>query len=127
MASPAIDLKDLACADSSFTFADNVFVGGLPEEVEPAIAFTDSGGFAPEGINDLEYPTVQVLIRGEPFKYAETFNLIKGVGVILHKVNGDTVSGSFYTGIWQQGEPLFLGFDEKNRPSFSLNFRIQRS
>jgi len=127
MGSPAVDIKDLLVADSSFTFAENTFVGIIPEETVPSIGVLDSPGQPPEGISDIDYPSVQITILGEPFKYTETYALADTVKNLLHQQGGQTINGTWYLGIWADNDPIFLGLDEKNRPEFSINFRIQRS
>lgn len=132
MGSPSVDIKDILCDNSSFAFNDNVFVGMVPQDKpettqDAVLGIRDTGGSQPEGISDIEYPTVQIICRALPFKYTEGYNLIKSAEDILHGQGGVTKNSSYYLGIWSAGAILFIGYDEKNRPEFSLNFRMQRS
>ena len=128
MGSPAIDVKDILITDADFTFAENTFVGSIPEEVDVVIGILDGPGASPEGISDISYPSVQVSVRGEPYGYSAAYDLADSIKTILHAYEGGvTKNGSWYIGIWADSDPIFLGLDEKNRPEFVINFRIQRS
>jgi hypothetical protein len=53
-----------------------------------------------------------------------TMNTIKGV---LHKFNNQTINSTLYQGIWASSDIISLGYDENDRPTLTLNFRIHRT
>ena len=128
MNSPAQDIRIILEADSSLglVFGTDLFIGLMPDSPDACASIADSGGF-PASPGPYYYPTAQVLVRGIVGSYAATSAVAADVVAALHEYTGQPDSSSyFYAGIWSMYDPIFIGVDEKNRPLFSMNFRIQR-
>lgn len=128
MNSPAQDLRLILEADSSLAleFGTDLFIGEMPETPDECASLMDTGGLEPT-TGPLYYPMAQALVRAGVGQYSNASNLAYGVLDALNRYSGQPdSSGYYYTGIWPVGEPVFLGTDEKNRPMFSINFRMQR-
>lgn len=89
------------------------------------VAIFDTGGAPPEPSLLLDYPTVMVQVRGNKDDYTAAFNKVKEVkDRLLGSTpqvmgNGDRISG-----ILGLGDINSLGYDESDRPLFSVNFRL---
>lgn len=90
------------------------------------LVLTPSGGFQGEGRPELDRPTFQVRVRGA--ESASTTLEVKTAAVVtaLHQFAG-TLSGRYYVDIARQGDTLYLGRDENQRPIYALNFLALRS
>lgn len=127
MNSPAIEVKDILEDFNIGTFARDLFVSQMPETPDVCMCVYDSGGFAPDSDNIYERPTVQVAVRGAAGKYEEAYGKAASIKNILHDLHNESWGTSRYIGIWAMSDVLFLGYDEKNRPLLTVNFRIHRT
>jgi hypothetical protein len=137
MNSVAEDIKDLLTESSMAgihgTFATDLFVGLEPDSPDLCTTIFDTGGFDPDaymGDSDYDYerPTIQVLVRGAPGGYQAAYSRIKAISDELKNKTNKTINSTKYMTIWQMGDIFFIGYDEaKNRPSFTVNFRIHRT
>ncbi len=100
-----------------------LFLGHLPPTPDKAVVIYETGGAASEVEFGLDYPTFQVMVRGEAGGYQAVRTKIQAIFEILHN-SEENMPGSSYvniTGI--QSAPLSLGRDETKRPQLSWNFR----
>lgn len=99
---------------------------GLPPTPSRCVAVTLSGGFAPEGKAPLDRPTFQVLVRGSTSDGVTLEQKVEAVSTALH-----ARSTAFTTWTWvdvqRQGDALWLGWDDGQRPMYSVNFAALRS
>lgn len=100
-------------------------------EVDTQIGVFRGPGSPPETVAEVEYPGIQVIVRGPkrseggtPYKDAES--KAGDVKDALHAVDKQTVGGTVYVGITQQGDMIPLGEDANDRPQISLNFEVTR-
>lgn len=103
-----------------------IFRGSEPPTPDTAITIYDTGGFEPDYMAGIEYPTVQVRIRGQPYGYAAAYEKAAAIKAYLLTCDGVVVNGSHYN-FWLQGDLAWLEFDANNRPVFVINFRLTRS
>lgn len=123
------DVKDMleSSAVGAGTYGTDLFISLMPPTPNACLAVFDTGGYDPQAGYDYERPTVQVRIRGEVFGYQAAWDKAKEVSTALHGLYNETWNGARYVGIWQQGDIIFMGYDDNNRPLLSLNFRIHRA
>lgn len=103
---------------------------GLPL-TDRAIAIYDTPGRPPERgyLNPLDYPSVQVVVRGGEADYQLVRDRIQDIYMALNEQEPAIKAGAtspfiyFYS---QQSAPLSMGRDEKKRPKLSWNFRSMR-
>ena len=133
MNSPAVDIASYLDGISSLalTFATDLFVGKMPDEdasdIDIACVFDPPGGTR-DAKQDIRTPSVQVLVRGKRGGYQTGYALIASIADELHGQNDLTISGARYIHILQEGGGImFLQFDEKKRPMFSVNFTMLRT
>lgn len=126
MSSPADQISDLL---------PNTIVGGstgwirmvgkMPDSPNKVVCFYDTGGLPPNPKWLLDYRSIQVVVRGEPNTYGDTYTKIQEVRDKLLGLDPATlVSGDRIDGITGLGDINFLEYDLESRPKFSVNFRI---
>lgn len=126
---PSVDVKDLIVNSGQGVFGSTVFIGKTPDSPHACITITDTGGFSPDSNMVYEYPTVQVRVRGDIGDYLGTWGKAQSIKTLLHNYAEKTAQsdGSRTICVWAMGDILFLDYDETNRPTFSVNFRIHRT
>lgn len=128
MNAPSEDVKDILDGISSLalTFKTDLFTVEMPGTPDECVCIYDSGGFDPQP-NDLERPTVQIKVRGTKNGYSAAYSLAKSIRSELHEYANQTVNSTRYIQIYAQGDILYLGKDDNQRPLLSMNFRIDRT
>lgn len=130
MNSTAQDIKDMLEAQSSLalTFNVNLFVGKEPPEPDNAVTIFDTGGPQPEltfNRNEIyQRPAIQIKVRDNDYEVG--WPLINDIRNVLHGRGHEVWNGTTYELIQCRAEPTFLGWDDNNRPWFTVNFLIQR-
>jgi hypothetical protein len=104
----------------------NIFLGDKPETPDSLICIYPSGGYNPlvdHSRNIIDRPTFQIIVRD--ISYSSGITRCEAIKSTLNGISNQTINGSFYLSIYQQGDVLHLGKDTKNRTEFSINFRTQ--
>ena len=129
MNSPSFDIKDLITESSggTFEFGVNLFCYKQLDSPDLCITLYDTGGYQQEQNYVLERPTIQALIRGNQNNYQEAYDLAYALKEKLKTTYNQTVNGTRYLQIVDQSDVFFTGWDSKNRPQFTINFRIMRT
>jgi len=91
------------------------------------IAITPTGGFDQEYAEALTYPTFQVRIRGSATSSTGLEAKAQAVVNALNLNGRDTLGSYVYLDILQQGDLLYLGRDENQRPIYAANFLALRA
>ena len=99
-------------------------VGALTSEPDKQIITVDGPGQTPDPKWLLDYPVVQVLVRGDEAGYQEAVGKTRNCFDVLQGIDAQTVNGDRWDGIMAFGNPSYIGSDENQRPMFSANFRI---
>lgn len=99
-------------------------VGAMPDAPDKIIVINDTGGLAPNPKYLLDFPTVQVMTRGETNGYIDTFREAKAVKDLLLGIDAQDLNGDHWDGITQNGDLAFIGRDKSQRPIFSANFAL---
>lgn len=134
MNQPSADIAAILATNNYGTVGTDIFVTKLPDlpdklivvssttSREPEISTNDSSGF-----NNIDKPNVQVLIRVKPGQNTGGYAIADTIKTLLHGKNNFTLNGARYISILALSDIGELGVDEKLRPVFSINFRIERS
>jgi len=94
----------------------------------PIVIIYDTGGTSPEATGKIfDKPTINIRVVGLDGGISAAITLAQTIKSALHQRTPETIGGARYMGIWQMGDILFVEYDEKNRPVFSLNFWIHRT
>ena len=128
MGSPAAGIYDILEAAGLFGGATGWEgrVGGLTDNGAPQVAVIDSGGRAGEVKIQIEYPSVQILVRGSPEQggYAAAYSKAEKIHAALQGIGQNPVQFARLTSCVAIGFINWLGRDASDRPQFSLNFQL---
>lgn len=127
MTAPSISIKDVLVAASIGVFGDigaswPIWIGRMPEKPDNAILLTDSGGGNSEAHWLLDFPTVSIIVRNT--NYLDGYNKAKEIKDKLHTLPSQTINGDRVVSCLIVGDINYLGTFDKDRPNFSLNFRM---
>ena len=125
MTSAAEGLK--AILEGEGVFAGNWYprIGGLGT-ADWCVSLIDSGGRGGEVKVAIDYPSVQVLVRGSSSTGAYSATVAKAQEIYDTLMGIDTPRADWanLTSCVAISNPVWLGKDDKDRPQFSLNFRL---
>lgn len=128
MSDPAVGIKDLLVAAGIGTFAGTsgwaIFIGKLPQKPETAIAIVNTGGETSNPKYLLDYPSVQVLLRGAKNGYQTAYSKALAIKNALLGLPSQTINSDWWVQVNMIGEIASLGFDENDCPMFSVNFSL---
>lgn len=99
---------------------------GLLESPDRCVGLLPTGGFQQDGIAPIDRPTAQVLVRGAKTDGAEVEAKMAAVCSALN-LQSSALTGWTYVDLQKQGDVLWLGWDELQRPMYSVNFLALRS
>lgn len=86
----------------------------------------ETPGLAAEEGFAMDYPDIQVRVRGKPDDYQATRAKLQAIFDLLHA--GEAAVGADYVYLYcKQSGPLPLGQDEKRRPHLAQNYRIMKN
>ena len=128
MTTPAEGLKAI-CAAVTGLFGGSTgwvaTVGGF-STTGKEISFLDSGGRSSEVKVAIDYPNVQVMIRGTKAAggYSEAYQKAKEVHAALVGIETPNASWTYLTSCVARGDIIWLGRDDEARPRFSLNLQL---
>lgn len=114
------------CSTSASASQWRLFYRDLEPTPDRIVAVMPSGGQQGEGSVQIDYPSVQVLVRGTITESSGLETMVQAVNSTLHLYDG-VVNGRAYVNITRQGDVHFLGRDGNQRPLYSLNFLATRS
>lgn len=130
---PSNDILDMLIADAVLVEATTGFVNKEPGEnslkdSDPIAVIYDTGGFDPEATGKtFDKPTINIRVKGSPSGIDAATTLTQAIKVALHQRTPETINSTRYMGIWQVGEITFVEYDERNRPTLTMNFRMHRT
>jgi hypothetical protein len=110
----------------------NISLGRFPDQPDTSILVNQTGGYSPFPHLLLNFPSVQVLVRGSKGGYQDARAKIDEVADILLGIDAGLINpnqdnppkGDWWQGITQMGDVSLVGYDENHRPLFTANFNI---
>ena len=128
MSSPAEDLSAVLIAAGLGTFNAttgwSVAIGKEPTDPDTTITLYDIGGLTPDPKWLLDYPSVQIRVRGEVSGYQAAWARMRQVRDELLGADPFTQSGNSYRSLLLTGEAVHIGYDSHNRPMFTMTFSL---
>ena len=101
-----------------------IYVHKEPKSPNQVLTIYETGGFTPNPKWRLDYPSVQLRMRGSPGRSQDARNRL-GVAADLLLGMGETILDDVYVrGIRALGGVTSLGWDQSNRPIFVYNLNI---
>jgi len=98
--------------------------GAMPPKPDKVIMLTDTVGVEPNPRYLLDFPTAQIMVRGEVGEYLATRDEGQAVKDLLLGLDSQDIGGDRMVSITQNGDLGFIGRDENNRPLFVLNLAM---
>ena len=99
-------------------------IGTMPDEPDEVISINDTGGLDPNPKWLLDYPTIQIMVRGNTNGYLDTFVEAKAVKDLLLGITSTDINGDRWVSVTQNGDLGYIGRDSDMRPIFSVNFAL---
>lgn len=103
------------------------YVGNLPGSPDKVAAFIDSGGLNPWPHLLLDFPSVQVLVRGPKDSYGVAYAKAREIRDALLGIDSQDVVVDAEThrlvSVTMMGDIASIGNDSVDRPLLSINFR----
>lgn len=128
MAAPSEGFRSLLVAAGIGTFNAStgwsIHIGKEPTEPDTAITIYDSGGSPPNPKWLLDYPSVQVRVRGANGGYVAARAKAVDIKNALLGLDSQDIDGDRWVSVTMAGDIGLIGYDQSNRPLFSLNFRL---
>lgn len=119
-----VDIKTLI--PSGVAAASSIFIGDYPDTPNNIIALYQSGAADPSHTftsREFEEPSFQVRIRN--LSYGMAVIKAESIKDALDGLTDQLINGNRYISIFQQGDILPLGRDNKKRTDLSINFRVK--
>ena len=129
MASPSADIANYL-GSKSLTW--RIYIGREPYANSPgvshqAIIIKSLAGQNPHPSLARDYPHIEIMVRGFPGEYNETYTKAVEVRDVLLGAAEFDVGSNAYRGVWQSSEITFLRYDGDQRPVFTVRFRMIRN
>lgn len=125
---PAEILKDILVTAGVGTFGATsgwgIYVSKEPDGLDTVITLYDSGGEDPNPKWRLNFPSVQVMLRGTENGYQALFTKAQAVVDAFLGYPSTDFTGERLVSLRQVGGISFLGYDEVKRPKISTNWTL---
>lgn len=97
-----------------------------PNTPDTSVAIYDIGGLQPDAKWLIDWPQIQVRVRGGVNGYASAWAKAQQIKDALLGLAQVSIGGTLYVGIMIFGDINFIMYDEPNRPILTINFQIIR-
>lgn len=125
---PEEGIRDLLVAAQIGTFNAtsgwSIVIGRFIDAPNTQIAIVGTGGKAPNPKWNIDYPSVQVRVRGNNSGYVEARQKARDIKDLLLGLPSQDVNGDRWTAVNMIGDITQTGFDQKERPVFAVNFAL---
>lgn len=102
----------------------NIHLARKPGETDNIIAILHTGGKPPNPKWAIDYPSIQIIVVGKANAYVETKDKAQDVKDALLGYDSADVNDDRIVAINMISDIVSLGFDNADRPMFSLNFSL---
>jgi hypothetical protein len=117
-------LESAGLGTSGATSGWRLGCGVLTDKPDTQVVINDAPSEHPDPKWLLDYPYIQVMVRGAIEGYQEARQKIQDAYDVLLGYPPGAVTGGRIDGITALGSPAFIGNDQLERPCFSLNLRM---
>lgn len=123
---PSFDIASILRANGVDAGTWLVFESREPENPNSTVTVYDSGGLASNPAWILDFPSVQIRVRGDINKYTLAYDKSQEIKDLLLGLPKQVINTTEYIGIWVLGDITALGYDDNKRPILVQNWRIAR-
>lgn len=102
----------------------SIKIGKLVSSPDKVAVFYDTGGSSPNPKWSLDFVTVQCIVRAPASQYNVGYDKIRQIRDSLLGLESQDVGPDRWVSITCPGDAGFINYDDKERPTFSINFRI---
>jgi len=102
------------------TAGTDLFLSGLPDAPDTALAILETGGFEPDLAAPMDNPTFQIMSRAGDYFVART--RAKAAYDALHGLAETVLSGRRYLLIRAMQSPTYIGVDQNGRHLIATNY-----
>lgn len=130
MNAPSHDLAEYletSVAATGLIFGTDLFISREPSSPDAVVTLFDTVGAAPQAGFKYDYPSIQARIRSPRQDFQTGYITAESIKDALHELTNVTINSTRYIGIWAEGDIHQLGWDDNDRPIFTINFRIHRT
>jgi hypothetical protein len=99
-------------------------VGQMPDKPDKVIMIMDTGGRTPNPKWLVDFPSLQIMVRGPINSYTATFREAKAVKDLLLGITSQDILLDRWVSVTQNGDLGCIGRDANMRPLFSVNFAL---
>ncbi len=128
MSNYAVGIKDLLVTGSVGAFGGAadwaIYIGAMPDKPDAAIGIFNTGGSAPNPQWLIDFPSIQVRIRGNEGSYEDAYTKCIAIKSILLGLPSQDINGDRWVSVSGIGDITELGRDQNKRPEFSVNFAL---
>ncbi len=96
----------------------------MPKFPDKVVMIADTGGLEPNPKFLLDFPSLQILVRGNTSGYLDAFAMIKACKDLLLGFMSSNIDDDQWVSIIVSSDIQSLGQDEESRPMLSVNFRL---
>lgn len=104
-----------------------IYEGQFPSEIDQCLMVREFSGRTPEVRIAIDYPSVQILVRGTERGYVTAREKIEEVFLALQGIPSGPAEYPELTSAVAVGGRTFAGYDEKGRPQWTVNFNLIES
>lgn len=99
-------------------------VGKLVADPDKVAVFYDTGGQNPNPKWLVDFVTVQCIVRADANDYSVGWNKIRQIRDYWLGFESADIGGERWVSVTCMGDIGFINYDDRDRPTFSVNFRI---
>jgi len=121
---PADILRDIVVT-AGIASGWNTSIAREPDSPDKALTFYNTGGLAPNPKWLMDYPSIQVRVRGDKNAYATSRAKAQAIKDKLLGLESQDVGGGIrLSSTLMVGDIVDLGYDSLQRPLHTMNFRL---
>lgn len=128
MSDIAVGAKDILEAAGVGTFVATsgwgIYVSKEPSTPNTTITLFNTAGRPPNPKWLLDYPSLNIRIRGDKGGYQAVEAKAKEVKDALLGLDSQDINGDRWVSVTMASDITFIGYDNNERPMYSLNFRL---
>ncbi len=121
-------IKDLLVAAGVGIFGSQsgfgIFIGPEPTKPNTTITIREFTGPGPMPRHLIDFPVIQVMVRGAPGGYQAAKVKAQAVLDELHSIPSQDLNGDRWNSIIATSGPGYIGLDGSDRPKFAVNFKL---
>lgn len=124
----AVTIKDLLVAAGIGTFGApsgwSINISREPTTPDTTVTIFRTGGPSPNPKFKIDYPTVQIRVRGTKGGYQAAEAKVQSVKDALLGIFSQDINSDRIVSLSMMGDPMQLPYDDNERPIFVANFRL---